>query len=196
MDLERLPGFWSTPMGLVHIQRRGDRLKFEVDGHRLNLVRREDGYYHLQYKLLGMLPINLGDMASIGLGYQQIDGREVMGFYLNGKPRAIVAEKVQPGPLPANWNKYLGHYESINTKGSIDLKNVELKVENGMLLATSTLAMEPMVSETSSDVLWPVSDGEALVHGLGRSRGETVKFVDHDGEMLLSYSGYLLRRVN
>ena len=195
-DLERLPGYWSTPLGVVRIHRKGDRLKFEVQGHNLNLVRREDGYYHLQYKLLGLVSINLGDMAKIGLGYREMDGREVLGFYLNGKPRAIVAEKVPAGPVPANWNKFAGRYESVNTRGSIDMKDVELRIEDGLLLATSTMAIDSLGKETSTDVLWPVSDNEAITHGLGRSKGETVRFIERDGEVLVAYSGFLLRRLD
>ena len=195
-DLERLPGYWSTPLGMVRIHRKGDRLKFEVDGHNLNLVRREDGYYHLQYKLLGLVSINLGDMARIGLGYRRIDGREVLGFYVNGKPRAIVAEKVATKPLPANWRKFAGRYESVNTRGSIDLKDVELRINDGLLFATSTIAFDSFGQETSTDVLWPVSDNEAITHGLGRSKGETVTFVERDGEVMLAYSGFLLRRLD
>ncbi|MDH3274710.1 MAG: beta-lactamase family protein [Gammaproteobacteria bacterium] len=195
-DLERLPGYWSTPMGLVRIQRKGDRLKFEVDGHKLNLVRREDGYYHLQYKLLGLVSINLGDMARIGLGYRKMAGREVLGLYLNGKPRAIVAEKVAASPLPANWSKFAGHYESVNTTGSIDMQDVELKVEDGLLLVSSTVAIDAIGMETSTDVLWPVSDNEAITHGLGRSKGETVRFFEQDGKVMAAYSGFLLRRAD
>jgi len=195
-DLERLPGYWSTPMGLVHIRRKGDRLKFEVDGHTLNLVRREDGYYHLQYKLLGLVSINLGDMARVGLGYQKIAGREVLGFYLNGQPRAIVAEKVAASPLPEHWNRYVGRYQSINTKGAIDLEGVELRIKDGLLLATSTIAIDSLGTETSTNVLWPVADNEAITHGLGRSKGETVRFFEQDDAVMLAYSGFLLHRVD
>lgn len=195
-DLKRLPGYWSTPMGLAKITRHGERLKFEVDGHKLNLVRRGDGHYHLQYKLFGLLSLDLGDMANVGLGYQQIAGRELMGLYRNGQPSAIVAERVKMKPLPAHWEKYLGRYESINRKGTLDLKDVELRSEDGLLLATSTVAIAPIAVATSTDVLSQVSDSEAVIYGLGRGKGETVRFAEQDGELFLNYSGYLLRRID
>ena len=195
-DLERLPGYWSTPMGLVHIERKGDRLKFEVDGHKLNLVRREDGFYHLQYKLLGLVSIDLGDIAKAGLGYQRIAGRDVLGLFLDGKPRAIIGEKVASKPLPDHWQKYVGRYESVNKQGALDLKGIELGIEDGLLLATSTLGIDSLATETSTDVLWPVSDNEAITHGLGRNKGETVRLFEQDGNVMAAYSGFLLRQVD
>ena len=195
-DLERIPGFWSSPFGIVEIQRKGSRLKFELDGHKLNLVRREDGFYHLQYKLLGLLNINLGAMANIGFGFREIAGREVLVAYRNGQARAVFAEKATPAPLHALWQQRLGRYESINTRGSLDLKNVELTYENGLLLAKSTLRIGEIQDENSTDVLRPISENDAVVHGLGRGKGETVRFVDDGGEERLQFSGYILRRVN
>ncbi len=194
-DLERLPGYWSSPFGLIQVHRHGDRLKIEIDDETLNLVRREDGHYHLQYKFLGLLPIDLGEIEKVGFSYQQIAGREVMTLYLDGQPLTIIAEKAVPQDLPAVWEKYLGRYESINSQGDILLQTVELRYKDGLLQAEYKLKMTPRGEKTSTVILQPVTDSEAVTHGLGRGRGETVKFAENDGEILASYSGFLLRRV-
>ncbi len=46
---------------------------------------------------------------------------------------------------------------------------------------------------TARFALTPVSDTEAVVSGLGRSLGETVRAVLVDGQERIAYSGYLLR---
>lgn len=191
-DLERLPGPWSTPMGLVWIHRHHDRLKAELNGKKLDLVRYEDGRYHLQYRLFGLLPIDLGGP---GVAYQQIAGREVLTLYLDGQPRTVVAEKTKPQPLHPGWEKHLGHYESINTKGSIVLKSVVLSYKDGLLQAQYKIEFLHDDEETSTMVLQPVTNNEAVIHGLGQDMGDTVQFVEHNGELLMSYSGFLLRRV-
>ncbi|HHM04466.1 MAG TPA: hypothetical protein ENJ19_01825 [Gammaproteobacteria bacterium] len=43
-------------------------------------------------------------------------------------------------------------------------------------------------------ILRPDNDTEAVVHGLGRGRGETVRVVNTEGGERLKYSGYDLRR--
>jgi hypothetical protein len=40
----------------------------------------------------------------------------------------------------------------------------------------------------------PVSDAEAVIPGFGRGMGETLREVTVNGESMLSYSGYLLRK--
>ena len=40
----------------------------------------------------------------------------------------------------------------------------------------------------------PVSGTEAVIRGFGRGMGETVRAVTGNGENMLSYSGYLLRK--
>ncbi|OGW49467.1 MAG: hypothetical protein A2078_02225 [Nitrospirae bacterium GWC2_57_9] len=42
--------------------------------------------------------------------------------------------------------------------------------------------------------LSPVSDDEAVIKGLGRGMGETVRAVTIDGREMLSYSGYVFRK--
>ncbi|MCU0935626.1 MAG: hypothetical protein MUF66_06030, partial [Gammaproteobacteria bacterium] len=42
--------------------------------------------------------------------------------------------------------------------------------------------------------LRPLSDDEAVIAGLGRNRGETVRMEERDGERLLRFSGFLARR--
>lgn len=198
-DLKRLPGAWSSPVGLVKIRRRGKRLKrlsVEIDGNKLNLVRREDGHYHLQYKLLGLLPINLGGLEKAGIKYQQIADREVVTLYLDGQPRAVIAEKAYPTRLSDKWKKHLGRYESINAKGIMELKSVELSHEDKLLLMELAVVISPgEIEEEQTVVLRPITDNQAVIHGLGRNMGETVQFVESNGEMLMSYSGFLLRRV-
>ena len=196
VNLERLPGTWSTPMGPVRITRRGDKLKFEVGGTKLDLLRREDGYYHLQYKLLGLVSINMGEMGQAGIGYQKIGGREVLVLHLGVRPTIVVAEKLQPEPLPATWQARLGKYESINASGGVILKTVELEEIDGFLKVQYAAELKPTGDETLTELLLPVSDTQAIIRGLGRGKGDTVQFVDIDGETLMRYSGFLLRRVD
>jgi len=40
----------------------------------------------------------------------------------------------------------------------------------------------------------PISDDEAVIRGFGREMGETIRAVTVNGENMLSYSGYLLRK--
>jgi hypothetical protein len=54
----------------------------------------------------------------------------------------------------------------------------------------------PMLSDQTIQVpLQPVSDTEAIILGLGRTRGETLRAVTVNGEERLRYSGFIGRKV-
>ena len=73
------------------------------------------------------------------------------------------------------------------------LTNVQLRYDNDFLVLDVTL------SETGDRLAFPIgplSEDEAVILGLGeRLRGESVSFVNVDGEEHLYYSGYLMRRL-
>jgi hypothetical protein len=47
---------------------------------------------------------------------------------------------------------------------------------------------------TASFAIAPLSDTEAVIRVFGRGMGETLRAVTGNGEEMLSYSGYLLRK--
>jgi hypothetical protein len=55
-------------------------------------------------------------------------------------------------------------------------------------------AMPSFFPGTMKQAILPVSDAEAVVAGLGRGAGETIRAVTVDGKEALEYSGYLLRK--
>lgn len=195
-DLERLPGAWSTPMGVAHIYPRGSRLKFEVSGTKLDLLRREDGYYHLQYKLLGLFPVNMGNIGRAGIGYRKIAGRDLLVLHVNSKPVMVVAERIEPQPLSTAWRERLGTYEVTNAAGDIILQSVELAYDDGLLIAKLNVEMKPGGKEVFTEALRVVSDTDAVIAGLGRNKGDTIRITEVDGEKILSFSGFLLRRAH
>ena len=195
-DLERLPGAWTTPMGIAHIYQRGDRLKFEVGGTKLDLLRREDGYYHLQYKLLGLIPINMGKMGEAGIGFRRIAGRDLLALYVDSKPVMVVAEKLDEQSLSSAWRAHLGKYEVTNAIGNIQLHSVELSNDDGILTARLNVDIKPGGKEVITEALHVVSNTEATIAGLGRSKGDTIRITESNGEKILSFSGFLLRQVS
>ena len=41
----------------------------------------------------------------------------------------------------------------------------------------------------------PVNDNEAINFGIGRNLGETIRVVEKDGEEIIMYSGYKMKKV-
>lgn len=194
-DVKTLPGYYSTPLGLVEIERKGDRLKVKADNETFNLVRREDGHYHLQYKLLGLLPVGLGILGELGLTRDEVAGREVLIAHHEGH-QVLAGEKIRSKPLPNAWSARLGRYEVVDPQPGWMLEDVALHSEKGLLVLEFAARVPHLPNEDDTErlALVAVNDREAVVHGLGRGKGDTVQVTRRSGEDWLSYSGFLLRR--
>ena len=187
---QAFPGYYSTVLGFMAIQDTGGRLSVEVGGKRLSLKRRAHGYLGLEYRLLGLFPINLGKLGQVAFTRARIAGREVLlagdagGF-------SLVGEKIEPTPIPATWSARLGNYEYAGDDAFIaaEISGARLVTKNGFLLSEITAK-----EGTGQNALDPIGDDEAVLRGLGRGLGETVHVRrTSDGETLY-FSGLVFKR--
>ncbi len=185
-------GTYATPVGMVPVSDKTSYLSAEVMGRTLRLVPRADGSLGLQYKLLGLIPISLGELNRASLSRAVIAGRDILKIGLDGQ-EMILGERIHPVPIPAAWQRRLGRYEIINAGGDhIRAEEVRLRDDAGFLVVD--VAVPLLFKGKVHFALKPISDTDALIFGLGRGMGETIAAVTIDNEELLRYSGYLLRK--
>jgi len=100
---------------------------------------------------------------------------------------------VRPAPVPAQWLERAGEYEIANLgDDAVLLEKVTLRAEGGFLFVDYSIPL--LFPGTLNFAVAPVSGDEAVIRGFGRGMGETVRAVSVNGEGMLSYSGYLLRK--
>jgi len=123
---------------------------------------------------------------------EMIHGRDILKAVIDGN-EFLAGERLKPGQIPEKWRKRGGEYLIVNAgDDTVLLENVRLRSEDEFLTVEYTM---PLFSEqTMSVALAPLSDTEALICGLGRGKGETVRVIKRNNEELLAYSGYLLRK--
>jgi hypothetical protein len=81
----------------------------------------------------------------------------------------------------------------MNPDHGYPLTEPTLKLREGQLCMSYKM---PMLSGKTIQVpLRPVSDTEAIILGLGRTRGETLRAITVEGEERLRYSGFVGRRI-
>ena len=112
---------------------------------------------------------------------------------MRGKDKEfLLGAKVPKRPIPGVWLKRIGSYEVVNEDPHFPVEDVRLENRDGLLYLTYRM---PKLSRRQIAVpIAAVSDKEAITVGLGRTRGETVRIVQIDGEERLRYSGYEARR--
>ena len=96
-------------------------------------------------------------------------------------------------PVPAQWLGRTGEYGIANLgEDAILLEKVRLRADGGFLFVDFSIPV--LFPGTVSFAVAPVSETDAVVRGFGRGMGETLRAVTGNGENMLSYSGYLLRK--
>ncbi|MGF1644394.1 MAG: serine hydrolase domain-containing protein [Thiotrichales bacterium] len=189
---EAFPGHYASELGFLTIRDRRGRLVAEVGGKRLLLDRRDNGYHGLEYRLLGLIPIDLDKLGRYQLTRARIAGHELL---LAGEAGAfyLAAERIEPVSIPPAWTARLGRWTYSGRDRLIAEKlvksGVELKIVDGFLLAevegeggVAALALEP------------IADDAAIVRGLGRGRGETVHALGAGVGETLRYAGMTFTR--
>jgi hypothetical protein len=100
---------------------------------------------------------------------------------------------MRPVPVPAQWLGRTGEYEIANLgEDAVLLEKVTLRADDGFLYVDFSIPL--LFPGTMNFAVAPISDDEAVIRGFGRGMGETVRAVTLNGENMLSYSGYLLRK--
>jgi len=191
-ELRAYTGRYATFAGVVTVREESGHLSTEFMGKKLRLVPRSDGMFGLRYKLLGLIPISLGELDRVGIGRAKVSGREIVMARVGGE-EVLAGERIETVPIPESWLKRVGEYEIVNAGAdTVLVSGMRLRDDAGLLVVDYSL---PLFSNATMGVaLAPLSDGEAVILGLGRGMGETIRVVRGDGGESLRYSGYLLRK--
>jgi CubicO group peptidase (beta-lactamase class C family) len=191
-ELRAYEGHYDTIAGLVEVRKKPDYLEAGLLNRTVRLIPRPDGLLEMNYKFLGLFPVSLGKLEQMYIDRDMVAGRNILKLVIDGS-EFLAGEQLKPEPVPDKWQQRSGEYEIINGgDDTVLVDKVRLSSENGLLKAEYTLPL--FTDQTLRVALSPLSDTEAVICGLGRGKGETVRVVKQGGNELLAYSGYLLRK--
>lgn len=192
-EQERFTGQYATGIGYIKLNNHGGSLTAEIDGKKMELVAREDGKLGMRYLLLGFIPIQVDELSKVGLSLSHIGDHEAILVETKGQS-FVFGEKIKPARISTPWQYRLGEYEIVNlAEGEAMVpENCALRERDGLLLLE--YALPGFDINRVSLPIEPVADNEAIILGLGRGMRETMRLIKQDGEELVAYSGYLLRK--
>ena len=192
-EVTELAGSYATDFGLISIRPKDSQLCACIVEETFDLIPYPKGWFGLGSDAVGSLPGALRPLAAMQFQTQTIDGREVV-VAKRGAQRIVMGEKVPDAPVPKAWLQRVGRYELLNPDDDFPLTEPQLKLNDGHLCMSYRL---PKLSTATTQVpLRPISDTEAIILGLGRTRGETLRAVMVDGEERLRYSGFVGRKID
>jgi hypothetical protein len=185
-------GTYATGYGLLTIKKKMTGIVMNLLGFNVHLKEEHGGFYSIQLKLLGLIPIPIEDIKAFKFKFQD-NGLKSVGIYQNGIYLGLGTffEKL---PIESSWTDRLGEYKIINP----DSRNFF----NTLRIAIDKKSGEPMMFVTT-----PVLSGEwgfaldlsnqnyGQVLGNGSNLGAELEVIQQDGRELLKYSGYLLEKM-
>ncbi len=181
-------GGYATDLGLLMIDAGHPRLCACIIERILDLVRFEDGSLGLAPESASGLPKAYQVLAELRLRQRAIDGMDLLVAEHNGS-ETVIGNRIQSEHWESEWRDRLGSYRTINPDGEFSIRDLTLSDQDGVLCLHYRA---PHLSENLIRVpLQPISSTEAVVQGVGRGSGETVRVVEINGKQCLKFSGYV-----
>ncbi len=188
--LEDYVGYYATGLRVFTVHSKNGKLYTRLMGREVQLVLHPSGQFSVRYRLLGLIPIKLGQIERMKFSLISIQGRKVLVLHYKGK-RHLLGEKIESSPISEAWLKRIGEYELVDPGNYFPvIEKAQFKYEDNFLVLDVTI---PIFGDYGIDRLrfavQPLSNQEAILLGLGRNMGETIQVVSDHGIERLRYSG-------
>ncbi len=168
---------------VLHPDESAARLYIEIEGSRLELIPgSRPGEFGVQYRLLGLIPIDLPALRGMRVRFpvDPLNGRRNLGIYAEDVPVSVarpVAE--QRAALPPAWRERLGAYRVCNRVPGGSryelMRNIKLSYDSETRLLKLVSIVRTIKSEPMILPLRWLNDREAVVYGLGRHQGDSLR---------------------
>jgi hypothetical protein len=194
-DAKKKAATYVMGSGISEVTASGNSLKLEIMGTVVNLKPLSDGTFGMQYKLLGLFPIPIPQLASMKVKFKEIEGTKYFTILSSGIGLGIagmIGQEWKFHPIHSEWKNRIGKYSFLNQDKRSMLEEMEIIESNGILLTKVTLNIG--IKQHLSVPLITLSSTEAITAGEGRNAGETIQSKTENGEEILLYSGYKLRK--
>lgn len=187
-------GNYGTMIGLLEVQesRKGSYVA-KLRGKKVDLLPDKGGWLRPEYRLWGLLSVPYPQLKEMRIAFRAVNGEDVV-FVQLGKEAAAVGKRISDYKLPEAWRHRQGVYRTHDEENKLlEIDALELKVNKQGFLMMS-LTSDATAAQLGELVLYPVSDREAVIYGLGRRMMETIWVrQEADGEKLI-FSGVSFKK--
>ncbi|MCB1190680.1 MAG: beta-lactamase family protein [Leptospiraceae bacterium] len=194
-ELNNYAGNYATMMGLIKVERSGNKLKINLFNTNFELMPMGIDLFFLEYKILGIIPIEIEALKNLSLSFQKIRNEIVLGVRA-GDILIGMGTKIQSSTIPESWKKRIGKYKVLNQTNSDPIRKFEIEYNKDENLLLVKVSMKLGTEMEISAPIKPVSTTEAILMGKGRNLGETIRVTNNHPELkeLLEYSGYQFQK--
>jgi CubicO group peptidase (beta-lactamase class C family) len=133
---------YATAAGMLRPAVNQESFDFKLAGFGLNAKRREDGWYQLRYRLLGMIPLSLSFIENVLIRPVKRANGERLMLYSAGNSVGVLGNAYTPAAIDANTRRYLGEYSISNPDRTIEAAkffDIALAEESGALVLKASI---------------------------------------------------------
>lgn len=185
-----MEGYYATWRGLARVYQKGKHYRLVMNNRPLFLVEGPE-LFKMQYRLLGLVPINVEALNKIRLAFRASADSDYMLARFKGWD-FVFGQRLERSELPDLWKSRLGTYKVVNNDPVLTVSDIELELIDGILCIG--YQAPPYIPERVNFPLKIVSDDKAVFAGIGRSLGEQVSFNRHGESHQLMLSGFVARQ--
>ena len=188
---------YATPIGRLKIERlSGDGFDFEIFGRGFRATEREDGWYQISYRLLGVIPLRFSVLRKTLLHSASWEGQSLLLAHIYG--RTLLIGSAVGGEPSAEWtDDWLGEYRLSNPdllSELLEVETIRIGSEERHLYIEYQL---PFFLDLKPRVLLEAVDRSQLkVSGIGPLLGERLGLSESGGRKRLEYAGYSFERIS
>jgi len=194
--LKKYEGIYATPMGTAQVRTAGDELELTVFGSKLRGTYYSDENFRPYYRLLGIFPIHLSALKPISVRFPMTGTEQRMQLSINGLAAFGTSGKITPQSVNQRWMERVGKYEALNQDTVLFIESFAFHYDPKSRFYYMDLGMSKDIfaGKKISIPLDTINEHEAVVMGDGRNLGETIRAVMENGEEILYYSGFRLKK--
>ena len=191
--LRAAPGLYASPLGLIEVRSRGERIFARLQGLPVELIARADGTFTLEASVLGLFSVPLRQLAPVRLSFFAHAGSTYLRITALGV-LAGVGERFTPQEASASWKARAGRYRRICKDPNASCQwpaNVSLRADRGRGL----LLHFDFPGLSGAFPLEVKDDARAVVRGKGTGLGDTITAREDSGKVFLEWSGMLFEKM-
>ncbi|NOZ47774.1 MAG: beta-lactamase family protein [Chlorobi bacterium] len=190
-------GYYASPFGILEFKQKGNSIVTKKSVLKIKFLPVNDENFLVKVKVLGF-PVKSKSLKKLRMQYLFTDQKNLFAFLMDSTLIGY-AEKVTPPEVPAVWSQRFGDYEIVNLDCDSYSEPAKQFVPSSIALKVDKKTSFPllqmkMMKQTITFPFKPINSSEAITYGIGRNLGETIQFTNEDGEEILMYSGYKMKK--
>lgn len=186
-----LHGLYSTPYGTVTIGKKWNGSVMSLAGSKFYLTRDKNGFYGIQVRILGLIPLAIQELKAAKFKFMQGDQNTFI-YYQGGVPVLMGSSLKNSPDFSGLWKTRIGDYTIVNPDKNILLEyfRIDFNEKIQQPVVKMKVSLMPMDLEFPLDCS---KDDLATIRGLGRHLGDKILVEETEDRETLRYSGYLLK---